>query len=59
VPAIESIASTIGFVPQTLHTWGKLHDVDTGMRGGVSTAEAQRIKDLKREVRGQRSPKRP
>jgi transposase len=49
--AIESIAGMIGCVPQTLHTWVKQHEVDAGVRDGVSTAEAQRIKDLEREVR--------
>ena len=49
--AIESIAGKIGCVPQTLHTWMRQHEVDAGQRDGVSTAEAQRIKDLEREVR--------
>ncbi|MEO3715976.1 IS3 family transposase [Roseateles sp. 2.12] len=49
--AIESIAGKIGCVPQTLHTWVKQHEVDAGQRDGVSTADAQRIKDLEREVR--------
>jgi len=29
----------------------KQHEVDAGQREGVSTAEAQRIKDLERQVR--------
>ncbi|MDT7834114.1 IS3 family transposase [Aquabacterium sp. OR-4] len=49
--AIESIAPKIGFVPQTLLEWVKQAEVDTGVRPGVSTAEAQRIKDLEREVK--------
>ena len=49
--AIESIAGMIGCVPQTLHTWAKQHEVDAGMRDGVSIAEALRIKDLERENR--------
>jgi transposase-like protein len=48
---IESIASKIGCVPQTLHTWVKQHEVDTGQRAGVSTAEAERIRELERENR--------
>jgi transposase-like protein len=31
---IESIASKIGCVPQTLHEWVRKHEVDTGMRDG-------------------------
>ena len=49
--AIESIAPKIGCVPQTLHEWVKQAEVDAGARPGVSTTEAQRIKDLEREVK--------
>ena len=49
--AVESIAGKIGCVPQTLHTWVRQHEVDAGQREGVSTSEAQRIKDLERENR--------
>jgi len=49
--AIESIAGKIGCVPQTLHTWVKQHEIDTGQREGVSTNEAERIKELERENR--------
>jgi transposase-like protein len=49
--AVESIAGKIGCLPKTLHTWVRQHEVDAGQREGVSTAEAQRIKDLEREVR--------
>lgn len=49
--AVESIAPKIGCVPQTLLDWVKRHEVDTGVRGGVTTAEAQRVKELEREVK--------
>ena len=49
--AIESIAGKVGCVPQTLHTWVKQHEIDAGQRDGLSTAEAQRIKELERENR--------
>lgn len=49
--AIESIAEKFGCVPQTLHTWVKQHEVDAGMRDDVTMADAQRIKDLEREVK--------
>jgi transposase len=49
--AVESIAPKIGCVPQTLLDWVKRHEIDTGIRGGVSSAEAQRVKDLEREVK--------
>lgn len=49
--AVESIAPKIGCVPQTLLTWVQRHEVDTGSREGVTTAEAQRVKELEREVK--------
>jgi transposase-like protein len=48
---IESIASKIGCVPQTLHEWVKQHEIDTGARDGLSTDERERIKSLEREVK--------
>jgi transposase-like protein len=49
--AVESIAAKIGCVPQTLLEWVKREEVDAGARPGLSTVEAQRIKDLEREVK--------
>ncbi|WP_425780768.1 IS3 family transposase [Hydrogenophaga sp. T2] len=49
--AIESIAPKIGCVPQTLNEWVKRAEVDAGVREGVTTSEAQRVKDLEREVK--------
>ena len=34
---------------QRLLGWVQRHEVDTGLRGGVTTAEAQRVKELERE----------
>ena len=49
--AIESIAPKIGCVPQTLLDWVKRQEVDSGLRDGVTTSEAQRVKELEREVK--------
>ena len=49
--AVESIAPKIGCVPQTLYDWVRRHEVDQGLRDGVSTAERERVKELEREVR--------
>ena len=46
---IESIAPMIGCVPQTLNEWVKRVEVDTGVRDDITTAEAQRVKELERE----------
>ncbi len=47
--AVESIAPKIGCVPQTLLTWVKRHEIDSGVREGTTTADAQRLKELERE----------
>ena len=47
--AVQSIAPKIGCVPQTLLEWIKRSEVDAGKRPGVTTGEAQRIKELERE----------
>jgi transposase len=47
--AVESIAPKIGCVPQTLLTWVKRQEVDAGVREGVTSAEARRVKELERE----------
>ena len=49
--AVASIAPKMGCVPQTLLEWVRRHEVDTGVRDGVSSAEAQRVKELEREVK--------
>ena len=47
--AIESIAPKIGCAAVTLHEWVKKHEIDTGVRDGVTSAERERIKALERE----------
>lgn len=49
--AIESIAPKFGCVPQTLHDWVKKHEIDTGLRDGITSEERERIKALEREVK--------
>jgi transposase len=48
---VVSIAPKIGCAPQTLLEWIKRSEIDAGTRSGTTTAEAQRIKDLEREVK--------
>ena len=49
--AAKSIAPKIGCVPNTLYDWVRRHEVDNGVRDGVSTAERERVKELEREVK--------
>ena len=49
--AILSIASKIGCTPETLRQWVRQTEIDTGRRGGLTTVEQARIKELERENR--------
>ena len=50
-PAIVSIAAKIGCTAETLRRWVRQAERDSGQREGLTTAEAERIKALEREVR--------
>ena len=49
--AILSIATKIGCTPETLRRWVRQAEVDTGRRGGLTSDERARIKELERENR--------
>ena len=49
--AICSIAQKCGMTPETLRKWVRQTEIDGGRRPGISSAEAQRIKELERENR--------
>jgi len=49
--AVVSIAAKIGCAGQTLHEWVKKAEVDSGMRAGVPSDVADRMKALERENR--------
>jgi transposase len=49
--AITSIAGKLGCTAQTLRTWVQQAERDTGRRGGLTTTERHRLKELEREVR--------
>jgi len=49
--AIVSISSKFGMVPQTLCSWVRQAERDTGRRAGLTSDERQRLKELERENR--------
>jgi len=49
--AIVSISSKIGCSAETLRRWVRLTEIDTGRRGGQTSEDRSRIKELEREVR--------
>lgn len=49
--AIGSIASKIGCTPETLRKWVRQAERDQGKRGGPSSSDRERFKELERENR--------
>ncbi len=49
--AMRSIAAKVGCSPETLRLWVRRAEVDSGRRGGLTSEERARTKELEREVR--------
>ena len=49
--AIRRIGEELGVHPEALRTWVKKAQVDGGLRPGTTADQAQRIKELEKEVR--------
>ena len=49
--AMVSIAAKMGCTAETLRKWVRRAEIDDGLRPGVTSAEALRIKELERENR--------
>jgi transposase len=45
------VAEQLGLHPETLRGWVRQAEIDGGARPGTTTADAQRIAELEREVR--------
>ena len=49
--AIGSIAGKIGCTPETLRKCVRRAEIDQGMRGGLTSTDRERLKELERETR--------
>ena len=49
--AIRSISAKFGCTAETLRRWVRQAERDRGLRPGTTTADAERLKQLEREVR--------
>jgi transposase len=49
--AICSVAEKLGPTAETVRKWVRRAEIDGGVRAGVTTAEAERIRQLERENR--------
>lgn len=56
--AIRRIGEELGVHPEALRTWGRKAEFDGGLRLGTTADEAQRIKELEKEVRSCEEPTR-
>ena len=52
--AITSVASKLGCTAETLRNWVRQAERDSGQRGGLTTDERQRLKELERDNRERR-----
>jgi transposase len=48
---IKRVAEQLGIGTESLRSWVKQAEIDVGIKPGVSSAEAARIKELEQEVR--------
>ena len=48
---VTRVARQLGIGTESLRNWLRQADIDGGVRPGTSTADAQRISELEREVR--------
>jgi transposase len=51
VGAVARVADQLGVNRETLRNWVRQAEIDAGSRPGTSTADAQRIAELERQVR--------
>jgi len=47
--AVRHVAGLLGMSPETLRLWQRRYEVDAGVKPGVTTEAAQRIKQLEKE----------
>lgn len=48
---VQRVATQLGYGVESVRMWVKQADVDDGITPGVSSAEAQRVRELEQEVR--------
>jgi transposase len=49
--AITAVAGRLGMSAETLRSWIRQDEVDSGKAAGVTTEESKEVRDLKRKVR--------
>ena len=49
--AVRRVAQQLGYGVESVRTWVKRADIDEGVSPGMTTSQAERVKDLEQEVR--------
>lgn len=49
--AMQSISQKLGCTPETLRRWVRQEERDRGKRPGLTSAEAEELKQLRREIK--------
>jgi len=49
--AVRRVAEQLGYGVESVRSWVRQAEVDGGVRPGVTTSEAERVRDLEQEVR--------
>lgn len=49
--AVQRVGLRVGVVPDTLRSWAKQAEIDSGLRPGVTSDDRVRIRELEHEVR--------
>ena len=48
---VQRVATQLGYGVESVRMWVKQADIDDGVTTGVSSAEAQRVRELEQEIR--------
>ena len=49
--AVRRVAEQLGYGVESVRSWVRQAEIDDGVRPGMSSSEAERVKDLEQEVR--------
>lgn len=48
---VQRVANQLGYGVESVRSWVKQADIDEGVEPGMTTADAQRVRELEQEVR--------
>jgi transposase len=49
--AVRRVAEQLGYGVESVRSWVRQAEIDDGVRPGMSSSEAERVRDLEQEVR--------